>query len=256
MSSIASPRPSVTLSSRRTSISTDASTRTPQSTDKGSLRRNRAALRDYYNIKPAGQPNTQDPQKEPDITVDGASEVDRPDFDAETYVQSLLATKGIEDILRTGVGIVSEIRSLDGEKKALVYDNYSKLIAATDTIRSMREKMDPLTPTTSELAPAIAHIAETASQLSAGLGKHRDSSAGQPAERQKVSRKQRQQQRETVRWVLDSPERLKNLVEDDRRTEAEDEWKEVERLLDLWDGVEGTDDVRARCNEVMQQDGK
>ncbi len=30
-----------------------------------------------------------------------------------------------------------EIRGLDGERKALVYDNYSKLIAATDTIRKV-----------------------------------------------------------------------------------------------------------------------
>lgn len=30
-----------------------------------------------------------------------------------------------------------DIRSLDGEKKALVYDNYSKLITATDTIRKV-----------------------------------------------------------------------------------------------------------------------
>lgn len=30
-----------------------------------------------------------------------------------------------------------EIKGLDGEKKALVYDNYSKLIAATDTIRKV-----------------------------------------------------------------------------------------------------------------------
>lgn len=28
-----------------------------------------------------------------------------------------------------------EIKGLDGERKALVYDNYSKLITATDTIR-------------------------------------------------------------------------------------------------------------------------
>lgn len=32
-----------------------------------------------------------------------------------------------------------EIRGLDGERKALVYDNYSKLITATDTIRKVRE---------------------------------------------------------------------------------------------------------------------
>lgn len=30
-----------------------------------------------------------------------------------------------------------EIRALDGEKKALVYDNYSKLIAAVETIRKV-----------------------------------------------------------------------------------------------------------------------
>ena len=30
-----------------------------------------------------------------------------------------------------------EIKGLDGERKALVYDNYSKLIAATDTIRKV-----------------------------------------------------------------------------------------------------------------------
>lgn len=31
--------------------------------------------------------------------------------------------------------VLLDIRGLDGERKALVYDNYSKLIAATDTIR-------------------------------------------------------------------------------------------------------------------------
>lgn len=31
----------------------------------------------------------------------------------------------------------AEIRGFDGERKALVYDNYSKLIAATDTIRKV-----------------------------------------------------------------------------------------------------------------------
>jgi len=35
-----------------------------------------------------------------------------------------------------------DIRGLDGERKALVYDNYSKLIAATDTIRKVRLWLD------------------------------------------------------------------------------------------------------------------
>ena len=31
-----------------------------------------------------------------------------------------------------------DIKGLDGERKALVYDNYSKLIAATETIGKVR----------------------------------------------------------------------------------------------------------------------
>jgi hypothetical protein len=35
-----------------------------------------------------------------------------------------------------------DIRNLDGERKSLVYDNYNKLIAATETIRKVLFTMD------------------------------------------------------------------------------------------------------------------
>ncbi len=38
----------------------------------------------------------------------------------------------------------AEIKGLDGERKALVYDNYSKLITATDTIRKVRHPQSAL----------------------------------------------------------------------------------------------------------------
>lgn len=41
---------------------------------------------------------------------------------------------------RLGWGTL-EIKGLDGERKALVYDNYSKLIAATDTIRKVWSRL-------------------------------------------------------------------------------------------------------------------
>ena len=33
-----------------------------------------------------------------------------------------------------------ELRSMDGERKGLVYDNYSRLIAAVDTVRDVRSR--------------------------------------------------------------------------------------------------------------------
>lgn len=57
--------------------------------------------------------------------------------------------RGGEDIrliLRVEVEGRIEIKGLDGERKALVYDNYSKLISATDTIRKVgrRKQAHPL----------------------------------------------------------------------------------------------------------------
>lgn len=40
--------------------------------------------------------------------------------------------------MRVEAGLLRDIRGFDGERKALVYDNYSKLIGATETIRKVR----------------------------------------------------------------------------------------------------------------------
>lgn len=108
----------------------------------------------------------------------------------------------------------------------------------------MRMNMDPLTPTTSTLAPAISHIAEIATTLSSELAAHVPASNGQNLLR---SSKQRQ----TVQWVLDAPERLEQLLLDDKKDEAQKDWVAVRELLDTWQGVAGVDAVRAACERAL-----
>lgn len=171
MSTIASPRASTAISSRRTSTSTDRSTSTsrqPPGPATGNLRRNRAALRDYYNLQSQATTATSDTSSvppTPTLDPETESELDKPSFDPSAYVSHILATEGLEGVMRVEAGLVSDVRTLDGEKKALVYDNYSKLIAATDTIRKMRMDMDPLTPATKTLEEGIREIAESARAL-------------------------------------------------------------------------------------------
>lgn len=66
------------------------------------------------------------------------SEIDSTGFDSDRYASTLLDREGLEGILRVEAGLLRDIRGFDGEKKALVYDNYSKLIGATDTIRKVK----------------------------------------------------------------------------------------------------------------------
>jgi hypothetical protein len=155
MSTIASPRdvprriPSQSLvtptSSTRPSLDTPrsaAGSPNPNlSAPPPGARRNRAALREYYNLRKAADT--------PNIEVTDAlgvhheasdipqSEMDRDEFDAETFVKKALAESGMEELLRLYTRTMGEIRALDAEKKALVYDNYSKLISATETIRKV-----------------------------------------------------------------------------------------------------------------------
>ena len=254
MSTVASPRPSITLSSRRTSASTDTTTRSG-STQRGpgpatgSLRRNRAALRDYYGLKNAAPADARDVPQTPVLDAEEESELDKEGFEPEQYVKSLLAREGLEGVLRVEAGLVSEVRGLDGERKALVYDNYSKLIAATDTIRKMRTNMDPLTPTTSTLTPAINHIAETATTLSESLRKQ-----GSAPDVASQTAKKQQDQQQTVRWALAAPDRIQKLVAQGRREDAKLEWEELSHLLGNWEGVEGVKALRER-SQIALGDG-
>ncbi|KAK5172689.1 uncharacterized protein LTR77_002809 [Saxophila tyrrhenica] len=249
MSTIASPRPSISESSRRTSTSTDTAGHAP-AVDRGSLRRNRAALRDYYGLKAAGPADARDTPPFNSLDIEHESEFDKANFDTPTYISGLLARESIDHVLKVEASLVSEIRSLDGEKKALVYDNYSKLIAATATIKSMREKMDPMTPTTSTLTPAIGHIAETAASLSSDLRKSYARSANLiDPEAQRTA----QRQQATVKWVLAAPGRLREMVQNGRTDEAQAEWEDVQTLLNRWDDVRGVEDVRQSCAAALRQ---
>jgi len=119
------------------------------------------------------------------------------------------------------------MRALDAEKKALVYDNYSKLIAATETIRRMRGSMDPLNPVAGTLDVVVARIYEQANGVREGL---RRQMGGIPDQRER----KKARTRELAREVIEVPGRLKRLVEEGMREEAKKQWEMPRRLLERW----------------------
>jgi hypothetical protein len=192
------------------------------------------------------------------------AQIDEPDFNAEAYVGDLLKTAGLRDIIRTENALVSEVRNLDGERKALVYDNYSKLIKAVGTIAEMQKGM---------------HKKDQQYQLRLVLGRQQEKTiAGldgvekvgerfdsllkivkelQPQHRQQSdvqANKARilKRQKVTVRWALDAPSRLQELLDKQEREEAKRQYGSVVEVLDQWKGLAGVDDLRARCAEIME----
>lgn len=342
MSTIASPRGSTTISnSRRTSASTDttisrAGTGAPS---QQTTRRNRAALRDYYNLKSPQDTATFSETSSPlasTFTIedeDEDDELDRPDFSAADYVARLISTAtsapphsspqaqsqptstpapkpkqpataaaastpsaaagggggqtALIALLKTEAKLVSDIRRLDAERKALVYDNYSKLIAASDTIAQVMSgagagagisasasagisasvatisspavprsgNPDPeAVPSTATLAPDLARIVATAQAIRAAhaqpSSQRRGADSGDPdtADADADAELLLERKRETVRWVLAAPRRLAELKDrGDATDEVDAEWGRIEKILDGWEGVAGVAELREKC---------
>jgi len=270
MSTIASPRESSVNGRRVPIISTPTSSSRPSldiprsseaSPSRGPSqtqpkRANRAALREYYNIKKAQDDASSTPindaASEASSIHDSSnsevleSELDHANFDANAYINHVLSTQSLSELLRTYNGVLTDIRALDAEKKALVYDNYSKLITATETIRKMRANMDPLNPMASTLDPAIASIYERAESIK------REMREGMPAwqrEREEMGEEEREKLRKTerarevVERVLDTPEKVRTLMDEGKVEEARRVWEPTLRLLERWKerGVGGDD---------------
>ncbi|KAI5305148.1 substrate-specific activator of APC-dependent proteolysis [Ascosphaera pollenicola] len=229
------PRPS-SDALRATSPSASIRTASPSVAQ----RRNRVALRDYYNLQAARGPSSQIDRTTSTTRpsdVSAPTDLDNPDFNAEAYVAHLLATSSLSTIIKAESSLITDVRSLDGERKALVYDNYSKLIKAVETIGKMRSSQP--TTVTSTLGPAVDYVTETAMNLVLPLLAKQDDAASR--------------QRETVRWVLGTPARLEALIAAGEQQGAEEDWKEIKDLLDKWKDVKGVEELKARCEGIMSE---
>ncbi|KIV83693.1 hypothetical protein PV11_05695 [Exophiala sideris] len=250
-------------------------------------RRNRAALRDYYNLKAArsggaGAGADHDLSRKASIVSNASdstitsyaannadqesltTQLDDPSFDAEAYVSELLKTASLRDILKTESALVSEVRNLDGERKALVYDNYSKLIKAVGTIAEMQKGMHKREPDRltalgirKDPEPGLDGVEKLGEKLD-GLLESVKQLGPQQTEDTKilVEAREKRRQKETVKWALAAPSRLQGMLARGDRDGAEQEYQSVLELLDHWKGVTGVTGLRVRCEQIMKASEK
>ncbi|KAG7434349.1 Vacuolar protein sorting-associated protein 51-like protein [Fusarium oxysporum f. sp. raphani] len=232
MSTIASPR--------------DPPRRTPTNSNRPSFETSRSALASPVltqgPTQPPGPLSNSNAKRLPIALLSATTEIDAPDFNADEYVAKIVEKSSLEELLRLYTRVVGEVRALDAEKKALVYDNYSKLITATETIRKMRANMDPLNPMASTLDPAIAQIYSQASSIRDALRETVPSPDSEEGKKRDAATRQ-QRTRELAAQVLATPERLRALASEGKIAQARKEWVMPRKLLESWKekGLGGTD---------------
>jgi hypothetical protein len=121
--------------------------------------------------------------------------------------------------------------------------------------------MDPLAPTTHTLGPAISHIAEIATSLSSSMQGPPPKLEGlgisvrvEEDTTEKEAAVLKQKKRDTVKWVLDTPRRLRELIDEEQDDEADRQWEEVSKILDQWKDVAGVRELREECESIMKEE--
>lgn len=169
----------------------------------------------------------------PDYMPYEPSELDQPTFDVQAFVKRVLEGQTLVELMATYNSLLGEIRALDSEQKALVYDNYSKLITATETIARMRGSIEngeepAITGTLSVVIDDIFSKADV-------LRKNIDNVSGSLVEKQKAEENMRKiKARNVARRVLDTPEKVRNLLSEGKHDEAKRVWEEVKVILLKW----------------------
>lgn len=68
--------------------------------------------------------------------------MDSPAFQADRHIAQMTKSYTVDRLLAEHRGMAREIKNLDSDMQQLVYENYNKFIAATDTIRAMKGNVD------------------------------------------------------------------------------------------------------------------
>ena len=99
----------------------------------------------------------------------------------------------------------------------------------------MRTHLDPLDPNQSTLRPSIQRISELSMSLNPVDDVHdsTDSLA------------------EQIRWAIQSPERIRQLVHDGQRDAAEAEMEQLKLLLEDWENVKDTGELLSQCKAAL-----
>lgn len=102
-----------------------------------------------------------------------ATSLEDENFNVQRYVDSLLATQSMRDLIQHDNAMIASKKALDSEMQTLVYDNYNKFITATDMIRAMKGNVESMDGAMADLQSTMAALSGRCSSIERSLAPNR-----------------------------------------------------------------------------------
>jgi len=113
--------------------------------------------------------STAAPSINPSTTTPTSHNLDSPTFSHISHISHTLLTSPLSTLLTLDQKLVNSIKRLDSTMQTLVYENYSKFITATTSIRSIGVSSSEFEPRLKELLISVGDVAVEGRNLDADL---------------------------------------------------------------------------------------
>lgn len=185
----------------------------------------------YYGIASSPRPEGVDPMS-----------LDSSEFQTTEYVVSELQNLKVGELLDKDADLMHDIRNLDSDMQMLVYENYNKFIAATETIKRMKNNVEDMDTDMSSIDANMQRIFSGSSQLDGSL-------AGKRNKVEKLVRVHRLLER--LQFLSGLPEKLTSMVERESFKDAVQLYKTSSRILQQYSHVLSFSNIEKECITIM-----
>ena len=175
------------------------------------------------------------------INVTPAS-IDSSNFNPVVHVERMLENMRAEELLDTDVSLTHDIRSLDSDMQMLVYENYNKFIAATETIKRMKTNVEAMSVDMNSVKSKMDLISSHSTTLDASL-------AAKNGRVEKLVRVQRLLKR--LEFLTELPERLTEMIDRKEYNAAVQLYRRTNHVLTRYGHVLSFKNIQQSADNMM-----
>lgn len=171
-------------------------------------------------------------------------DINSADFDADLFVAKLVGEASLSQLMAQEGEIVRQIQGLDSDMQTLVYENYNKFIAATETIRKMRVDFRSMEDEMEQLASSMSSITTFSSQISDKLRTRRQDVARLSSAHSTLQK---------LQFVLELPNKLTESIQEGHPAQAVEDWLRAERALTHYKEMASFAGIQEDCEKIMEE---
>lgn len=173
-----------------------------------------------------------------------ARDIDSPHFQADSFFEESVKSDSLPQLLARENSLISDIRSFDNDLQTLVYDNYSKFLGATDTVRSLRQNITALTEEMGSLRENLHHVSQRSQAIGADLEDNRLKIQRLVGISRLLGR---------VEFISKLPKQLRVCLTAKKYGVAVDVWTKVEGILSTQQHFPSFKRIHEECTSIMEE---